>query len=108
MDDMGYIEEYSLDEQIEDLAKVTGLGKHVIRRVLKYQRRFAQEKMYLGYAYNLKGIVKISPKQKGDGYVLSASVAQSVPRPGVIRRREFFKNKDDEIRENMIEDEDLE
>ncbi len=103
---MKIIKSYTYQEQIEDLAKATGLPKHVVKRFLQYQRQFAQDKMRLGLAYPLKGIVKIEPRPKGDEIVLTATVAQSVIRPVTIK---YLSEESvlDEIEKNTIEDEDL-
>jgi len=104
---MEYIEVYDLEEQVEDLSKATGIGKNIIRRVLKFQRDFVQDKLSMGYSVNLKGIAKIEPKKRGNNIVLTAQVAQSVVRPTIIRNREMFKDSDEDIKKNMIDDEDL-
>ena len=102
-----YVIMYDLEEQVEDLAKVTGLGKHVIRRLLKSQRVLIQDKLRLGYGVNLKGVVQIIPKERADGIYLSSAVAQSVVRPINIKTIEANVNPNDLLKENMIEDEDL-
>ena len=54
-----YVIMYDLEEQVEDLAKVTGLGKHVIRRLLKSQRVLIQDK-YIPSALSF-GIICTTP-----------------------------------------------
>lgn len=102
-----YIMTYDLEDQVNDLAEATGMGKHVIRRLLKFQRRFIQEKLRLGYGVNLKGIVKIMPKEREDGIILTSQVAQSVVRPACIKKIPANMSPDDILKENMIEDEEL-
>lgn len=102
-----YIIMYDLNEQVEDLAKVTGMGKHTIRRVLKHQRRLMQDKLRLGYGVNLKGVVQIVPQERANGIVLTSTVAQSVIRPITIKTIAPETTHKDILTENMIEDEDL-
>lgn len=104
---MKIIREYSYQEQIDDLAEATGLAKHVVKRFLQYQRRFAQDKLNLGQAYTLKGVVQIEPRTKGEEIVLSAKVAQSVKRPVIIKYLSGV-SIEEEIENKTITDDELE
>ena len=104
IEEIEVIEEYDLEDQVNDLVRATGYSKKDIRRILLQQRRIIQSKLELGYGVNLKGIVKIMPKLKGNKYVLSAFVAQAVPRPKNIRK---VSKLEKEIESNEYEDEEL-
>lgn len=107
LEEIEYTLMYELKEQVEDLSKATGVAKHIIRRILKQQRVLAQNKMKLGYGYNLKGIVSVTPKERNGGIELVAKVAQSVSRPVVVKKIKAFENPEEKLYENMIEDEEL-
>ena len=87
-----FIRTCELDEQVEYLSKASGISKDKIRTILQHQRRHVQNKLKLGYGYNLKGIVKIMPKRKGEEIILYAKVAQAVQRPNQIRYIEANKS----------------
>ena len=103
---MEIVRTYTYQEQIEDLANATGLSKQAVKRFLQAQRQLAQDKMRLGECYNLKGIVKIEPKERGNEIVLSATVAQSVVRPLSIRTI-GTESTLDVIEDRTVEDEDF-
>lgn len=97
---------YTYQEQIDDLSEATGLSKQNIRRVLQYQRQLAQDKLRLGIAYNLKGVVKIDPKMRGDEVILSATVAQSIVRPITIQTI-GLESPEEELEKYLVEDEEF-
>ncbi len=103
-----YLVYYDLEEQVEDLSKSTGLGKHIIRRVLIQQRKLTQNKLALGYGYNLPGLVKIYPEQKGSSIQLKAVAAQAITRPQLIRYCEVYKTYDEMNEPEVIIDEEFE
>ena len=95
---------YDLNEQVEDLSKATGVAKHIIRRILKQQRVLAQNKLKLGYGFNLKGVMVAEPKERNGGIELVAKVSQAVQRPITIRKVKAYEKLEDRLTENMIED----
>lgn len=103
---MKIVREYSYQEQIDDLVNATGLSKQAVKRFLQAQRQLAQDKLRLGESYNLKGIVKIEPKSRGNEIILSATVAQSVVRPIIIKTIGTESTLDD-IENRTVEDDDL-
>lgn len=96
------IEYCDLEEQVEAISNLSGFSKNAVRNILIAQRRHAQTELRLGKAYNIKGIVKILPKEKGDEIVLQGVVSQSVVRPTIIRYINLMESETDKIDKNRI------
>lgn len=108
LDDIQNIEVCELEEQVNEIAKLSGISITNVKKVLIAQRRHAQQNLRLGRGYNIKGIVKILPKEKAGEIALSGVVSQAVVRPTIIRTLRLEESPADKVNKNRITDEDLE
>jgi len=108
LDDIKNIEVCELEEQVNEISKMSGISMTNVKKVLIAQRRHAQQILRLGRGYNIKGIVKILPKDKAGEIALVGIVSQAVVRPAIIRTLKLEESPTSKVDKNRITDEDLE